>query len=171
MVKGPHFGTLTATVSIVANIPFIICCEIKDGQLLPLVAGLSKHNILENLVYNENLHLFYAAQYGVFATFIGLFVWYVKKGYIKAKLEKLKKLIKQWLKKDKKGPKLLQTVVGEDQTCIICYQNCRNVIFTQCKHFLICRQCLYDENNHNIACPVCRNDIGGVVEVKECQRP
>lgn len=55
-------------------------------------------------------------------------------------------------------------VVGEDKMCIICYANCRNVIFFDCRHMIMCREC--SENYDSEVCPYCKLEIDDVKIVK-----
>jgi hypothetical protein len=34
-ILGPKWGTLTLTASLMLNQPFVLCCKIQDGQILP----------------------------------------------------------------------------------------------------------------------------------------
>ena len=57
------------------------------------------------------------------------------------------KSIKRWLninilKKGIIGRKLYNLEeVGEGKECIICYTNCRNIIFFDCRHMAMCYEC------------------------------
>lgn len=42
IISGPHLATLTASISLVTDIPFILGCVIKDGEVIPIFAALSK---------------------------------------------------------------------------------------------------------------------------------
>ncbi len=34
-IDGPYWGNLTLATSIVSNVPFVVCCQLKDGKILP----------------------------------------------------------------------------------------------------------------------------------------
>lgn len=46
-IEGPHWGTLQLVASLATNVPFVLCCKIKDGKLIPEYAGLTKDIILQ----------------------------------------------------------------------------------------------------------------------------
>jgi hypothetical protein len=48
--------------------------------------------------------------------------------------------------------------------CIICYANCRNVIFFDCRHMIMCREC--SENYDSGVCPYCKMEIDDVKIIK-----
>ena len=47
--------------------------------------------------------------------------------------------------------------ITEDDTCIICMTNSRNMIFTPCGHILICKLC-YQTNDFEKCC-VCNKKV------------
>ena len=49
--------------------------------------------------------------------------------------------------------------VGEDETCIICYARCKNIIFRKCKHMIVCDRCMNDPVNPIKQCPYCRENV------------
>jgi hypothetical protein len=88
--KGPHWATLTVAVSLASNIPFVLCCEIKDGELLPRLAGLSKDTILEYLHFNQNVEFFHMLYQFMILAFFSQFIL----GPI---LTKVKVKVRKWL--------------------------------------------------------------------------
>lgn len=66
---------------------------------------------------------------------------------------------------------ILSIEVEENLNCIVCYANCRNIIFRECKHLAICKDCQKREALKLDKCPLCRQDLEGeAIEVYDCER-
>lgn len=48
-------------------------------------------------------------------------------------------------------------VFEEEQLCVVCYQNTREILFNPCRHFLVCQHC-FEHMNRN-TCMVCRAKV------------
>jgi hypothetical protein len=48
----------------------------------------------------------------------------------------------------------------DDNTCVVCFDNERELIFVSCGHFVMCKNC-YKEllKSNNNRCPMCRSEI------------
>jgi len=47
--NGPHWATLNLMVYLATNVPFVLCCQIEDGNILPKFASLTKYTLLGHL--------------------------------------------------------------------------------------------------------------------------
>ena len=56
VIKGPHWGTLTITASLITNTPFVMCCQIVDGKLVPQIAGFTRDEIIDFLMNKETIY-------------------------------------------------------------------------------------------------------------------
>lgn len=61
---------------------------------------------------------------------------------------------------------------GDDNLCIICYVNCKNIVFKKCKHMIICHKCANDRATRPNNCPYCRKEVDiqdylGLMELEE----
>ena len=50
----------------------------------------------------------------------------------------------------------VKTTIKEDE-CVICYENKPNILYTNCLHFVVCKDC--DNNGNFSKCPLCRKKI------------
>lgn len=55
-------------------------------------------------------------------------------------------------------------ICGDTETCSICYENDRNVVFIPCKHFISCNKCTVGLKK----CPYCRNVILEKIRIFTC---
>ena len=79
---------------------------------------------------------------------------------------KIKRSIKDWWRSlgqkqgKKRGSKIYNPEeIGEDETCIVCYARCKNIIFRKCKHMIVCDRCVNDPVNPIRQCPYCRVNV------------
>ena len=54
----------------------------------------------------------------------------------------------------------------DDKLCIICYDGCRNAVFMDCRHCVLCAACskVYKETT----CPICKHEIDSVKFIYSC---
>ena len=50
----------------------------------------------------------------------------------------------------------IKKYIPEDE-CVICYENKPNILYTDCLHFVVCKDC--DNNGNFSKCPLCRKKI------------
>ena len=50
----------------------------------------------------------------------------------------------------------IKQYIPEDE-CVICYENKPNILYTNCLHFVVCKDC--DNNGNFSKCPLCRKKI------------
>ncbi len=61
---------------------------------------------------------------------------------------------------------LNSNTINERLICIICYNNQRETLFRPCKHFAACIPCTKKYVKDNKNCPICREKINNLYEVK-----
>jgi hypothetical protein len=87
---------------------------------------------------------------------VGRWLWSDIKWYLNVLKVRREKLTRSYF--------IPEGVVADDKMCIICYANCRNIIFFDCRHMIMCREC--SESYESEVCPYCKVEIDDVKVVK-----
>mgnify|MGYP001419332980 CR=1 FL=1 len=68
--------------------------------------------------------------------------------------------------KEKKLENLIINVASEDnQICLICMENAREIAFVDCGHLICCKVCSDQLMNSNRKCPTCRKIIEQAIKI------
>lgn len=109
-------------------------CNIEDGKIIPTVTAISKSQILTYFQSKVSKNYLKVAGFLILTIVIGRWLW----SDIKALLNSLK-VRRQKLMNEYFNPVLDEA--NEDKVCIICYAHCRNMVFFDCRHMIMCREC------------------------------
>lgn len=135
--------------------------------MVPRYLGLTKTDILEYLSSRETKMLIYS---GLFLSIVTIFY----QRSIRKLFTKLSRLCANLFRnlKNRGASPRYSPEVDEEQSCIICYANCKNIVFKKCKHMILCSKCAYDETNPVVNCPLCREEVdsGEYMELMELKR-
>lgn len=81
-----------------------------------------------------------------------------RKFYLKKRQERTERRIREALEKSRQQRRAQsrQKNVNDDQRCVVCVQNPKEVIILPCGHVCLCEDCSLQITNN---CPVCRAKI------------
>jgi hypothetical protein len=88
---------------------------------------------------------------------------YYKRGTVSMPLSK-RKVVKEKLEKI---PVEKTTETSEEEVCVVCSENKRNVVFFPCGHKALCSACAVRILDTKLPCPICREKIGDITRVFE----
>jgi hypothetical protein len=125
-------GYLNYEIDLMRDTSILAVCRIEDGKIIPTVTALSKSQILTYFQNRVEKNYLKVAGFLILTIVIGRWLW----SDIKALLNSLKAR-RQKMMSDYFSPVIDET--NEDKACIICYTSCRNMIFFDCRHMIMCR--------------------------------
>ena len=59
--------------------------------------------------------------------------------------------------------KKVSSLYMENLQCVVCYDNPKNVIFKECHHMVVCKQCY--EKLRKKTCPICKQRIESIITI------
>ena len=126
---GPVIGYLNYELTLMKDTHIVALCTIQDGKIIPTVTALSKSDILTFFERKIEKNYLKVAGFLVVTIVMARWLW----SDIKIILNTLK------IRKQKLTSTYFNPEVSDDKICIICYANCRNMIFFDCRHMIMCR--------------------------------
>ena len=144
---GPVVGYLSYEIDLIRDTNIVAVCNIEDGRIIPTVTALSKSDILSFFQSRIQNNYMKVGGFLMMTIVMGRWLW----SDIKALLNTLK------VKRQKMSSNYFNPEVTDDKVCIICYSNCRNMIFFDCRHMIMCRDC--SEHYKSDLCPYCKLEI------------
>ena len=140
VLPGVKIGTVTTTFHLAEDRPILMYAFKKAGTYLPLVMGLSRHEIVD--YYDRE----------ILRSLTGLFFCTFILAMYRRTFTSLWGKVKRWFKREVIAPVIDfrpfdPVVENDDLQCIICYNRCRNLVFPNCKHLVICDQCKFNHRD------------------------
>lgn len=128
---GPVIGYLNYEFDLMREMHILAVCNFDNGKIIPTVTAVSKSDILHYFSKRIEGNYIKVAGFLVMTVVMLRWIW----SDVRALINVLK------LKKQKMQSSYFNPDVEDDKTCIICYTNCRNMIFFDCRHMIMCREC------------------------------
>ena len=128
---GPVVGQLKYKVDLARDLTILATCYVGNGKVTPEVTACTREQLTS--FYNNQVRQRYAVVGILLLTSVvlGRWIWSGIKKFLNSWKAKREKLSGSYFNpKDK---------ISDDKCCIICYSNCRNVIFFDCRHMIMCR--------------------------------
>ena len=147
---GPVIGYLHYELDLMKDTHIVAVCTIEEGKIIPTVTAISKSDILTYFERKIQKNYLQVAGFLILSIVMARWLWSDIKAMLNALKVKRQKLTSTYFNPD----------VADDKVCIICYANCRNMVFFDCRHMIMCRQC--SENYQSDTCPYCKLEIDDV---------
>ena len=149
-------GKLDYTIKVEENIPILATCEVGKGKITPEVTACTRDQLMS--FYNTQVRQRYAIVGSLLLASIvlGRWIWSDVKKFLNSLKARREKLSGTYF-----NPK---DSITDDKCCIICHNNCRNVIFFDCRHMIMCNEC--SETYDSDQCPYCKEEIDDIKVVK-----